>query len=68
MDKLKENLKTDELQHVLKYVLIFFIYFIVFYTSPPVSALEWLFFNQRCVTGLHEVHALPALKLCKKFA
>ena len=27
MDKLKENFKTDELQHVLKYVLIFFILF-----------------------------------------
>lgn len=54
MDKLKENFKTDELQHVLKYVLIFFILLhFFFYTSPPVSALEWLFFNQRCVTGLH---------------
>ena len=67
MDKLKVNFKTDELQHVLKYVLIFFISFF-FYTSLykflPVSALEWLFFIKGASLGLHYVQALPALKLC----
>ena len=38
MDKLKVNFETDELQQVLKYVLIFFFYFFFLHESVQILA------------------------------